>query len=156
MAITSTRAAAVVPPVTASSAYAANNVVGGILHFPNMLGIAQSGVVLSAWLQMKSAQTAEFDLYLFDALPTGTFADKGGAAIAAADVPHCIGRIQFPATAALSELGSNHTLYEANGVAKAIAPGVRDLYGVLITKGTPTFGSVSDVTVNLGTLADVT
>lgn len=128
------------PVVTAASAYAAGNEVGGLMTFS---GFPPAGILQSIRLRVKSVQTAGFDLYLFGSNPTNTtWTDKTTPAIAAADVAACIGALSF--TSAFSGLGT-HTFYPVNGIGKAMAPNVTTIYGVLVTKGTPTFTATSDI-----------
>lgn len=154
MSITATSEVAVTPPVTVS-AYTAGFVMGGIMKFAGLLSRQQTGLVQSVMLKFKSAQTTEFVLYLFSASPIGTFADHGAPAINAADVPLIVARVDIPAANAFSELGSGYTHYEVDNIGKAMAPGVVDLWGVLIAKSTPTPGGVADLTVSVACLKDV-
>jgi hypothetical protein len=129
-----------VPVVTAASAYVANNVVGGLLTFNNF---PSAGSIRSAHLKMASVQTAEFDLYLFNALPNlTTWTDKTAPAINAGDVTKLVGILKFTANA--SGLGT-HTIYNLDSIGRTTVPGVNTIYGVLVTKGTPTFTATSDI-----------
>ena len=134
-----------VPVVTASAAYTVGNEVGQVLTFSNIFGSLGSGIVQSAVLRMKSVQTSEFDLYLFNANPShSSFADKTAPAINSADIPALIGKLSF--TSAVSALGT-HTIYNLDGLGKAIALGAGNttLFGILVTTGTPTFTATSDI-----------
>ena len=82
-----TSAPSVTPTMTASSAYTAGNVVGGLLTFTNAVDAALSGILQRVTVDCKSVQTAGFKLYVFAANPgSSTFTDKTAPAIAAADV----------------------------------------------------------------------
>lgn len=143
---------AVTPTITASSAYAAKNVVGGLITFSSALLTAQSGIVQSVVLKCKSVQTAGFELYLFTSNPSNTtWTDKSAAAINAADVFSCEGPI--PLTVADSNLGTC-TYYLNPAVGLALNAGTTTLYGVLITTGTPTFASTSDLQIQITLLQD--
>lgn len=153
MSATATKKASATPTITSGSAYTANRVVGTPFKLAGLLGRANSGLIQSALLELLSAQTVEFVLYIFSAQPIGTFTDNAAPVINAADIPNLLARIDFPT--AYSELGVGHTHYEVNGIGKAIAGVVADLWGVLLTKGAPTFTSTTDVTITVTTLIDV-
>lgn len=142
----------VTPTVTASSAYASGNVVGGKLTFSSALLTAGSGVLESIWVSITTAITATFVLAIFDTNPTNsTWTDKSAAAINASDIPFLVGI--YTLATAQSNLGT-HTIYNLDGIGKAINAGATTLYGVLVTTGTPTFGSTSAVKISIGILQD--
>jgi hypothetical protein len=147
-----TSAPSVTPTVTASSAYSAGNVVGGLLSFANAVDAALSGVLQRVTLNCKSVQTAGFKLYIFSANPSAsTFTDKTAPAIAAADIGKLVDIISlgFPD----SGLGT-HTLYVSDCVGDALVLAASSLSAVLVTTGTPTFAGSSDISVSLGILKD--
>jgi hypothetical protein len=147
-----TSAPSVTPAVTASSAYTAGNVVGGLLTFTNAVDAALSGILQRVTVDCKSVQTAGFKLYVFAANPSSsTFTDKTAPSIAAADVGKLVDVIALAAPD--SGLGT-HTLYVADGLADALVLVASSLFAVLVTTGTPTFGSTSDISVSLGILKD--
>jgi hypothetical protein len=139
--------------VTASSAYSAGNEVGGLLTFANAVRSGSlSGILNSIRLSFKDSQTAIFKLYLFTANPTNTtWADKSGPSINASDIPFLAG--VYTLSAADSGLGT-HTLYVLDGIGKVLQCATTSLFGILVTSGTPTFGSTSDVTVAVGIAQD--
>ncbi len=139
--------------VSTSPAYSINDVVGGLITFASTVGTAGSGVLQSMRLNMKSIQTAAFDLYIFNANPTAsTFTDNAGANINVADFDKVIGVFSFSTNK--SGLGT-HTNYNLDGVAKAFSiPSGTTLYGVIITLGTPTFASTSDVSATIVVMQD--
>jgi|GEM_PF-2525047 len=143
---------AVTPTVTATAAYTAGNEVGGLMTFASIFDAQQSGILQSVRIRCKSVQTAGFKLYLFTANPTNsTWTDKSTPAINAADIPAVVG--PFNLVTADSGLGTE-TTYELDGIGAAILSSTTSLYGVLVTIGTPTFASTSDVTVELTVLKD--
>jgi hypothetical protein len=140
------------PTVTASSAYAAKNIVGGPMTFSAALLAAGSGVLESITLKTKTVQPGNFVLSLFDANPVNsTWNDKTAAAINVADIPFHIG--DFTLSSPSSQLGTE-TIYNFNAIGKALKAGATTLYGILTCVGTPTFGSTSDVTVVIEVLQD--
>lgn len=148
-----TTSVAVTLTVTASSAYASGNVVGGLMTFPNVVQATPlSGIIQAISLRFKSVQTGSFDLYLFGSNPTAsTFTDKTAPSLNAADFDKVIAVYSF--TANKSGLGT-HTIYDLDAVGRAIVLASTSLYGVLITTSTPTFASASDPSVLIATLDD--
>jgi hypothetical protein len=144
----------VTPTVTASSTYSAGNEVGGLMTFASAGRTpGTSGVIQDVTITSKTAQTGEFDLYLFDSNPSSsTWADKTGPAINAADVAKVIGIVKL--TKNYSGLGT-HTVYKPDETTFAPIPfAASSLYGVLVTPGVPSaqFGSTADLTVKIGVI----
>lgn len=141
------------PTITASSAYAAGNVVGALLTFAGMARVAgQGGILQSAILRDKAGQAVSYDLFLFDAAPT-TPTDKTAIGLVAADLAKCIGVVSLSGEA----LGAASTMgvitASGLGLAFKLTSGTT-LYGILVTRGTPTYASTSDVSVDLICLPD--
>ena len=102
-----TRTAQVTVPltVTASSAYVANNSVGGLIKFNGITGPQQSGVVQSLTVQCQSSQTTGYKLYLFNDLPSSTtISDKATPSLSALDLPKLVTVV----TLGSSEIGRAH------------------------------------------------
>ncbi len=141
------------PTVTASAAYAAGNAVGGLLTFANVARApGLGGIVQSVILKDKAAQNVPYDLFLFDAPPTAP-TDKTAVALSAADLARCIGVVPLSGAAfgAASTMG---VLMAAGlGLACKLTSGTT-IYGILVTRGTPTYASTSDVSVDLVALPD--
>jgi hypothetical protein len=143
----------VTPTVTYGVPYVTGNEVGALLTFANVFDAAHSGVVQSIRIQCLSTQNSGFKLYLFRSNPTNsTWTDKTTPSIASADVPLVSG--PFFLTSPDNGLGGTSTVYELDGVGAAFVSSTANLYGVLVTTGTPTFSSTSDITVSLVTLKD--
>jgi hypothetical protein len=147
-----TSAPVAVPAVTASSAYASGNAVGGLLTFANATRTISSGVLHSVNLNFKSAQTAATDLILFNAQPTNTtITDKTAFSLAAADFDKVVGVVHITDC---TSLGTPSTCRaDSLGLTFRLASGTT-LYGVLVTRGTPTFSATSDVSVQISVLED--
>lgn len=144
--------------LTASSAYTANNEVGGLVTLSPAFLEAGSGILQSIRLTFLDAQTAEFDVYQFSANPSATtWTDKTGPSIAAADVPKVKPPIKLTNNA--SGLGT-HTVYGIDQLGRALSSGlsagfpVTSDYFVIVTTGTPTFGSTADATFCASYLQD--
>ena len=140
------------PTVTASSAYTLNNQVGGLLTFASATGPLLSGILQSIRVTSKSVQTTGLKLYFFTTNPTNsTWTDKTAPAINAADIPFLAG--EYTLGGADSGLGT-HTIWNLDGIGKAFASATSTLYGILVTTGTPTFASTSDISVTISVLKD--
>lgn len=137
----------IVPTVTAG-AYAAGNEVGGLLTFY----VGTGGVLQSIHIDINSVQTATFKLYLFGRNPSNTvWTDKSTPSVNALDAPHLAG--VYTLSTADSGLGT-HSVYNLDGIGKALSSVDGNVYGVLVTTGTPTFASTTDVKVALAYLKD--
>ena len=139
--------------VVTAAAYTAGNTMGGVIAFPGALrSPSLSGILNSVRVSDKKANTDGRVLWLFNANPTNSsFTDKTAPAIAAADIPKVIGR--YVLGAANSDLGT-HAQYATDGIGKVIQAGATTLYGVLITQGTPTPNTSSDISVAIGVVQD--
>ena len=141
----------ITPVVTAASAYATNNVVGGVLTLNSALLSAQSGVIQSIRLRSKSSQLAGFRLYIFRSIPTTVFTDHAAPAINQTDIAFIVDT--FVLASPDSSLGT-YTFYSLNTSSSVVVATSTTLYGVLITTGTPTFTTTSDLTLSIGILQD--
>jgi hypothetical protein len=141
----------VTPTVTAAT-YAANKVIGGIMTFANALpGTPFSALLESITLRFKgSLQTGGFYVAIFDTSPSGTFTDTNTAAIASGDTAYLLGIYHL--TTGVSVLGT-HTVYNMDGIAKAIQGQSSSLFVVVVPDATTAaLGSTSDMSISLGTL----
>ena len=135
--------------VTASSAYTAGNEVGQLLTFTLPTGY-QTGILQSIQIDVKSAQSNAYVLYLFSAQPTAsTWADKTTPNIQPGDKFLKIG--PWNVAAYDNHLGTD-TAYSLGGIATPFSSATQVLYGVLVTTAAVTYSSTSDVQVSLGIL----
>lgn len=139
------------PSITASSAYVANNCVGGRLIFNNILGGQQSGVVQSITVACKTTQTTGYKLYLFTANPSNTtVSDKTAVTLNPLDLPNLVDVITLGA----ADSSLTATLNVADNIGRAVVSPTTNLYGILITTGTPTYVAISDLYVTVTVLQD--
>lgn len=137
------------PTGSTTPAYSSGDAVGSAyLTFTNAARIsAGSGIVNSGRVTCKSAQTAPFDLYLFNAAPSGsTVTDNGAFSLAVADLPQCIGvlRMNDVISSGLA------TIMQAENAGKVFKiPSGTSLFGILVIRGTATLASTSDLAVIL-------
>lgn len=145
--------------VTASSAYASGNAVGGLMtiagaaRVSGSLGAAGTGGILqNVAVDSKSAQTAAMEVWIFDANPSGsTCTDKTGFVLATADFDKVIGVAAVPTTAANNSgwfSGSTGSVGQANNQAMAYdLSSATSLFGCMVTRGTPTFAATTDISL---------
>lgn len=148
--------ASVAQTVTAA-AYSSGNAVGGLMTFANMANRdGYGGIVQTVIVRDKAGQNVNYDLILFDANPTNTtVTDKAAVAVNTADLSKIIGVVQLSGIV----LGAASTM----GVLTAAGVGLAyrissnsnsNLYGILVTRGAPTYASTSDVTVDVVAMPD--
>lgn len=142
----------VTPTVTAGT-YATSKVIGGIMTFSSILPATPFGGVLnSITLRFKgSVQTVGFSVAIFTTSPSGTFTDTNTAAIASGDTALLLG--VYLLNAPSSVLGT-HTIYNLDGIGKAIQGASANLFAVVVpTSGTTaSLGSTTDMSLQLGAL----
>ena len=142
-----------VTPTISTSAYTLGYIVGGVITFSSALLAAGTGILQSILIRCKSVQTSGFKLYLFKSNPTNsTWTDRTAPAISNSDLPALIG--VYPLSSPDTGLNGTATIWESDGIGKALVIGATTMYGILVTTGTPTFSSTSDLTIALGILQD--
>lgn len=143
-------------PTVSTTAYAAGDCIGGKLTFAGMARAnGLTGLIQTAMIQCKSAQTFAADLIVFHTDPAAsTFTDNAALALNAADFDKVALRIPFVAgdwsnlgTPSIAEVSAQGKQYKA-------AAGATTLYGVLVARGTPTLGSTSDLKVVVKAMLD--
>lgn len=137
--------------VTAGSAYASGNAVGGLITITNAARIGGgTGYVASVAVDIKSTQTGAIDVFFFDANPSGsTCTDKSNISIVVADFNKVLGYLQIP-TASMLSVGTPTVGVVANVKLpfSLVAPGT-SLYACVVTRATPTFTATTDVSLDI-------
>jgi hypothetical protein len=137
--------------VTASSAYVANNSVGGLIRFRNITGGQQSGVVQNVTVLCQSVQTTGYKLYLFNDIPGNTtVADKATPSLNAADLFKLLDVI----TLGSADSTLSKTINVTNNIGRGFNATTQTLYGILVALNTPTYTAVTDVSITLTILQD--
>ena len=141
------------PTVTTGSAYAAGNAIGGLLVFAGVARLAaQGGILQTALLRDRSGNNVAYDLFLFDAAPAAP-TDKAAVALAASDLAKCIAVVPL-AAAALGAAATMGVIAAGGlGLAYKLASGTT-VWGILVTRGAPTFANAADLSVDLVALPD--
>ena len=152
-ALPTTTVRVVVTPTVQAISYAQNKVVGGIVAFASLLPAASPYAALLESLTLKfkgSVQTVGFYVSLFSASPAGTFTDNTTAAIAAADSALLLG--VYHLTGPVSVLGT-HTIFNLDGIAKAINGSSSALYAVVTPDATAaTLDSTLDMSLEIAVI----
>lgn len=140
------RSFSVTPTVSASSAYTAGDAVGGLMTFS---GAALSGnaKILSVIVIDKGDQKAALNLFLAKSTFTAT-ADNDPIAISDADALLSIGCVQIVAGDYV-DVGGASVATKQVGLHGFTDGSDADLFGQLVTTGTPTYASTSDLKVIL-------
>jgi hypothetical protein len=151
LAITRTAQVQLNPLITASSAYVANNSVGGKLTFANIAGPQQSGVIQNVTVTCKTAQTTGYKLYIFTGNPgTMTITDKATPTTSNTDLPYLMDVITLGSVDSTLTGSINIT----DNIGRAFVSQDQNLYGILVTNATPTYTGTRDVFVTLTVLQD--
>lgn len=134
------------PVISNGVAYAANDVVGGLLSF-NIDSKLRNGMVVHASIGDAINLKAGLDLYLFSSLPT-SFADNAAFAPTMSDFSKMFGPISFPS--------SIYKTFGTRALATVHDPAIityktdtNVLYGYLISNGTPTYTATNALQVSL-------
>lgn len=136
--------------VTASSAYASGNAIGGLMTLVNAARVSgangaagTSGLLQSVTMNTKSAQTTQVDVVMFNANPTGTTCtDKTAFAVAAADFDKVSGVAHMTDFTSLGtpSVGQAQNLAMPYALASSTT-----LYACAVTRSTPTYAATTDV-----------
>ncbi|MCX6023786.1 MAG: hypothetical protein NTZ05_19075 [Chloroflexi bacterium] len=149
-----TKKVRVVPTVSTSPAYTSGDCVGGRMTFSDMARqVGGSGVIMSVTVADFANQKAELELWLFDqSFTAGT--DNAAAAYSAADLANIVGVIPIYASDYKS-VGSSRAMATVRAVGLPfVCSGTANLYGQLVTRGTPTYAAISDIEATLRALQD--
>jgi hypothetical protein len=143
------------PAVTASSAYSAGNSVGGLITFPGALRVTNgTGIIESFTLVDKSNSAAAMTLIIFNVNPTGATLTDKTAFVYGANILNVLGQVSIATTDYVTTNSIAVATKTSLGLAVRGAAANTNLYGALVTTGTPTFASTSDISMFLGTLQD--
>lgn len=143
----------ITPTVTSGSAYSAGQLIGGLLTVTGgVRGSGLTGLLQKVIMNTKSAQNSQVDLIVFKSNPSSTtFTDKTTYNLNVADFDKVIGIIH------ISDWTSHGTPSTGQGSTLALpvkATGSALLYACMVARGTPTFGSTSDVSLSLQIIQD--
>lgn len=146
------------PTVSTSPAYTAKDAVGGLLTFSNAARYpGGSGIIQSAALIDLSQQMPSLELCLFDraiAAPTDNAVfdptDAELKTLLCVIALSSYGDFNDNSASTRGALGIAFKLFGGSGSVSATA----NLYGALVTRGTPTLVGTADITVRLAIIQD--
>ncbi len=146
------------PTITASSAYAAGNALGGKLTFANAIynplptqaNAGGGGILFNVLILDKDKQNVPVDLVLFKADFTASN-DKTAFDPSAGDMQNCVGVISLTASDYVTF--ANSAIATVNKPLAFRADGA-SLYGQLVVRGTPTYTTTGSITVVIKVLQD--
>lgn len=135
---------AVTPTVSTTPAYTAKDAVGALMTFSNAVR-ASGGTCRLEAVQVvdKGQQMADLELVLFDRTLTAP-TDNAIFAPTDAELATCVGVVPI---GGWSDLSTNSVADMAVG--RSMVLNGTDLFGVLVTRGTPTYTATSDIVVTL-------
>ena len=141
-------------PAVQAAAYAAGQCIGGKQTITGFTRVAAgTGLILTADVFLKIANTTAIDILLFHADPTAsTLTDKAAVAIAAADFDKLSGVIHITDWTALNACSIGQAL--SVGLAFKLPAGSSDLIVAAVARGAITFASTSDFKVALKAALD--
>lgn len=133
-----------VSPTIDTSAYAANDVIGGLLEFDVSDLTVNGGIINSALLVDEDEEGAALALWLFDAVPA-TIADQAAFAPTFANLLNLRTVVDFSTYAGIN--GKSYSLVEDINTVFSTSTG--KLYGYLVATGTPTYTETTDISIAL-------
>jgi hypothetical protein len=135
-------------PTITAGAYSSGNVMGGIRTLALFRLAGGSGVLTDLFITDKGNQKAPLTILFFESLPAQTYTDKAACPALTTDVPALVGQLLVAAAdyTTTGGIAVAHKSGLALNMANAdVTPG-KNLYAVLVTTGTPTPASTSDLT----------
>lgn len=155
-----------VTPVVDTNQYAAGDDIGGIMTFTGLLcGPTKTGLVESVTITDKNNQAVEYDVVIFSANPTSStstcpssgICDQQAFKPADADLAYLNPFINIQSTDrssfsdnGMSSLSSLKSTIKSNTTGSD--PG--NAYVALVTRGTPTYATASDVSLRIAVSCD--
>lgn len=140
---------AATPTVSNGSIYAAKDAIGALLTFTGAVRAnGATGTLSAVQIVDKGQQMAALDLVLFDSSITAP-TDNAIFAPTDAEVALCVGVVPI-LTTDYADFSTNSIATKANlGLTFKAGSGTSSLFGVLVSRGTPTYTSTSDIVVTL-------
>lgn len=142
-------------PAIDTSIYAAGQVMGGKLTLATAVESAASGGVIgTVTITDKAKQNAAIAVVFFNADPSATtFTNHSALTVNAADQAKIIGHVVLAAAEYLSLSNIAVGTHPNAGISFKLPAGTT-LYACLISQGTPTYASASDLVLGVGILGD--
>jgi len=135
---------------TTAALYTAGNAVGGKFALPD-IGAGHSQyrcAIVDVALIDKAAQAVVYELLLFGADLEGTVTDKSAYVLAANDRAKSLGVLDL---AGMKSYGAGGGIISLSNIYKRLSLSGPTGYGVLVTKGAPTYTGTSDILLRITT-----
>jgi len=133
--------------------YSSGDVIGSVTKIPNaLLDMGYCAKLLSVVVLDAANQKSALDFVFFTQTPANSIgADNSPYALNDADLLKVCGRFSV-LTADYVSSGTNNAEATKTNIKLLLegVPGSRDLYMAVISRGTPTYGSASDLSIKLG------
>lgn len=145
---------AITPVLTSfATPYSSGDVLGAILTVSAVVQDPKGVATLSTVVVLdQTNQKSALDLVFFDDLPASSIgADNAAYGLADADLAKCLGRVSVVTGDYASSGSANAEATLRNlGLMMQAKAGKKDIYVAIIARGTPTYGSASDLSIKLG------
>jgi hypothetical protein len=145
--------------LSAAGTYASGDQIGATFAIPDALMAAGHGAILQS-LQLidKSNSKLALELHLFNSAPTMTSADNDPVSITDAELAtKFLAKIEIAAADYDTVLASGNAVWTATpsqmGIIVDAANGATSIYGLLVTRGAPTYAA-NDLVFAFGFLQD--
>ena len=133
-------------PTVTAGAYSANDAVGGLLTFTNAARVSGGGGVIKSVVFIDDAgQDVALELWLFDTTITA-IADNAAWALTEAQLHTCVAVIST--TDGTWRASGTPSVCDVD-VSRGYTCTGTNLFGQIVTRGTPTFAATDDVTVRI-------
>jgi hypothetical protein len=138
-----------VQPTITTSAYSANDIVGGLITF-SVASPSNCGIINKIKVTDADNEGAVLDVYIFDDVPT-TIANGDAAALLIADLDKLVCKVEIAAADYEAVNSLKFAIKEdINAVYKANAQG--NLYAYIVCTGTPTYAAATNLKITLSAL----
>lgn len=134
---------------TTAALYTAGNAVGGKFQIPDDgSGPLVRSAIVDVVLIDKAAQAVAYELLLFGADLEGTVTDRSAYVLAANDRAKSLGVLDL---AGMKPYGAGGGIISLSNIYKRLSLSGPTGYGVLVTKGAPTYTGNSDILLRITT-----
>jgi hypothetical protein len=150
-----------VTPNIETSAYATGDVIGELMEFEGALReVRGSGHLSGAIISNKAAQAVDLELWVFFKEPeNSTLTDNSAIAVSDDDIANGVMILSFGSATRFTS--ANNIIHYLGNQLHPVFGRIGDrnstsssLWAVLVSRGSPTFGSAADLTVTLGIAQD--
>jgi hypothetical protein len=147
-----TKVVTIVPAIASpGTAYASGDVIGGMLTFPNVFRDVGAGAMLhSLTISDASVQSASLELWLFNGT-VAPAADNAAHSITDAEAATCVAIVP---TGTYYASALNSVSVKASIGLSMVGAAATSLYGILVSRGAPTYAGTADLSIRLVVIQD--